>query len=302
MIHYSNLNNEMDNKEHLRNEAYLKKQICRGQSKKLSFIFLCFCFAISFSFSVFAQEQTERIDNELIEIKDTCFYFKAYVPKNWIMEETKSKDSFFRLVAYSPTEKQSISFYSLRAKDNVSPKKLAKNLKDFFSNIGEVIDEKSNYFHSPEYHERVFYDKETALYSKIRCFAYFEFGYIIMAKSYENDFAAFDACFNKTDGYSPLRDESTKKIIWLIVFFLIFMLSIPAGTGYLAVKTKKYKWGLLITVLISTIVHCGLLVLMLNNLAKDSLIMGVVIVFAMILGFGWQSRKKGKIWVITSLG
>ena len=123
-----------------------------------------------------------------------------------------------------------------------------------------------------------------------------------MAKSYENDFAAFDACFNKTDGYSPLRDESTKKIIWLIVFFLIFMLSIPAGTGYLAVKTKKYKWGLLITVLISTIVHCGLLVLMLNNLAKDSLIMGVVIVFAMILGFGWQSRKKGKIWVITSLG
>ena len=288
----------------LENGMFKKKQMSREKLKKTNFILLCFFFVISLSYSAFAQEKSGKIENDLIEIRDSIYHFKAYAPKGWILEKTNNKDSFCRLAAYSPTKKQSIYFYSLKVKaqEIVSVKKLSKNLVEFFPNLGELINEKvkrSFTYIDVKYYEKIFYNKETSLYSKARCFAYLETGYIIVATNDVNDFTYLDDCFNKTDWYSPLRDDSTKNIILSIVYCIIFMISIPAGTGYLAIKTRRNKWGLAITTLISTFVHCGLFAILFDVKKIWYL---TILIFAMALVFGWQSRKKGKIWVITSFG
>jgi hypothetical protein len=124
---------------------------------------------------------------------DKEYFFKIDIPTNWNNLFAEKDYSFLRLSSVNPSNEQAFFLYAIKADTKIDLKLLAGRSDELFSGLGQYFPENKkiiNYISKPQKYIRTYKNDKytTKLYIK----SDYNFGYILMYKSSNNNFQYFD--------------------------------------------------------------------------------------------------------------
>jgi len=175
--------------------------------------------------------------NSFVLVQDQIYKFEISIPSTWEVEKANNKDEFDRIWATPPEKDKTLECYALYSTEgDIDFKKLADNGPEMFKFLGEEIQSKTR----AEYVEKMYYNKETQIYFKIRYVAKAEFGYILMSRNKSNNYEDIDKCY---ESFKSSAKKDYSAIIGLVILGIIMV-----GLGIIGYATRNKRWGIALAI------------------------------------------------------